>query len=80
MRHLPHDPSPVSDHLTPRERDVAGLIARGLSNKQAGELGITEQTVASHVEHILDKLGFATRTQIGIWAVGRNLPVSVATS
>jgi non-specific serine/threonine protein kinase len=49
---------------------VAALIARGLSSKQiARQLVITDRTVASHVEHILDKLSFASRTQIGIWAV-----------
>jgi DNA-binding NarL/FixJ family response regulator len=60
---------------------VAALIARGLSNKQiARQLVITDRTVASHVEHILDKLGFASRTQIGIWAVEHDLAVGVPNS
>jgi ATP/maltotriose-dependent transcriptional regulator MalT len=68
----------VANPLTRREREVAALIARGLSNKQiARQLVITDRTVASHVEHILDKLGFASRTQIGIWAVEHDLAVSV---
>jgi non-specific serine/threonine protein kinase len=62
-------PTPELDPLTPRERQVAALIAQGLSNRQIAEhLVITERTVASHVEHILDKLSFGTRTQIGVWA------------
>ena len=39
-----------------------------MSNLQiAKRLVITERTVASHVEHILDKLSFGSRTQIGVW-------------
>jgi predicted ATPase/DNA-binding CsgD family transcriptional regulator len=56
--------------LTPREREVALLLARGLTNRQiADHLVITERTVAAHVEHILAKLGFTSRTQVAIWAV-----------
>ena len=55
--------------LTTREREVATLVARGLTNRQiAAELVVTERTVAAHIEHILHKLGFASRTQIGVWA------------
>ena len=51
--------------LTPREREVAGLVAQGLSNRQiAARLVISQRTAESHVEHILAKLGLATRTQI----------------
>ena len=57
-----------------REQEVAGLIARGLTNRQIGEtLVITEGTAASHVVHILDKLGFGSRAQIAIWAAERGL-------
>jgi DNA-binding NarL/FixJ family response regulator len=60
--------------LTPREQEVAALLARGLSNRQIAErLVITDLTVAAHVEHILDKLSFASRTQIGVWAAERGL-------
>jgi predicted ATPase/DNA-binding NarL/FixJ family response regulator len=80
-RVVSHESGRDGDPLTPRERDVAALIAGGISNKQiARQLVITERTVASHVEHILDKLGFASRTQIGIWAVGHQLAVRVPTS
>jgi non-specific serine/threonine protein kinase len=66
-----------SDLLTPREREVATLIARGRSNRQIGEaLVITERTVAAHVEHILNKLAFSSRTQIGVWAAEHGLVAS----
>jgi DNA-binding NarL/FixJ family response regulator len=48
------------------------LVTRGLTNRQiAAELVVAERTVATHVEHILDKLGFTSRTQIGVWAAAR---------
>jgi non-specific serine/threonine protein kinase len=60
--------------LTPREREVAALIAQGFSNRQiAVRLVITVRTVAAHIEHILDKLSFTSRTQIGVWAVEHDL-------
>jgi predicted ATPase/DNA-binding CsgD family transcriptional regulator len=59
--------------LTRRERDVAVLVARGLSNGEiAGELVISPRTVETHVQHIMDKLGVGTRAQIAAWsAAGR---------
>jgi len=55
--------------LTPREREVAELVAQGLSNKQiATRLVLSQRTAESHVENILRKLGFTTRTQIATWA------------
>jgi predicted ATPase/DNA-binding CsgD family transcriptional regulator len=55
--------------LSPREREVAALLAHGLSNRQISEkLVITERTVAAHIEHILGKLSFASRHQVGAWA------------
>ena len=60
--------------LTPRERDVAALVARGLTNRQIAEaLVISERTAMKHVEHILDKLGFRSRVQVAGWAVERGL-------
>ena len=55
--------------LTPREQQVARLVARGLTNLQiAGELIVTERTVENHISHILSKLGMRTRTQVATWA------------
>jgi len=60
--------------LTPREQEVAVLIARGLTNRQiATALMITEGTVENHVQHILNKLGFHSRAQIAAWAVEQGL-------
>jgi len=60
--------------LSPREREVAALVAQGLTNRQIAErLVVTERTAAAHVEHILAKLGFSSRTQIGVWAAGQGL-------
>jgi DNA-binding NarL/FixJ family response regulator len=57
--------------LTRREHEIAGLVARGLTNRQIGAaLHISERTVESHVQHILAKLGLRTRTQIVTWRTG----------
>jgi predicted ATPase/DNA-binding CsgD family transcriptional regulator len=66
--------SPVTppSTLTPREQEIAALIARGLSNKGiADELVISSATVARHVTNILTKLGFASRAQVAAWWVNR---------
>ncbi|GAA1696378.1 response regulator transcription factor [Fodinicola feengrottensis] len=65
---------PDPEHLTPREREVLSLIARGLSNRLiARELALSEKTVKAHVSAILGKLGAADRTQAALWAV-RHFP------
>ena len=57
------------DPLSPREREVARLVADGLSNREiAARLVISERTAQNHVQHILDKLGFANRAQVAAWA------------
>src|SRR5207244_4315289 len=59
-----------SGPLSPREQEVAGLIAHGLTDRQIAErLVITEGTAGVHVGHILNKLGFHARTEIARWAV-----------
>jgi non-specific serine/threonine protein kinase len=70
-------PSPRSQAdggVTPREREVAALVAAGLTNRQIGaELVITERTVISHIEHIMAKLSLRSRAQIAAWAAERGL-------
>jgi non-specific serine/threonine protein kinase len=57
------------DELTPREREVARLLASGLSNRQIGEaLTIAEGTARIHAERILAKLGLRSRVQVAAWA------------
>ena len=54
--------------LTRREREVAALIARGMSNKDiASALVISQRTAEGHVEHILAKLNFTSRSQVAAW-------------
>ena len=64
------DPLPTSvaaSALAKREVEVAQLVAEGLSNKQIGvRLFISEATVASHIRHIMDKLGVNSRSQIAV--------------
>ena len=56
--------------LTQREREVAGLIAHGLTNRQIAEqLVISPRTTDRHVSNILDKLGLASRAAVAAWAV-----------
>jgi DNA-binding CsgD family transcriptional regulator/tetratricopeptide (TPR) repeat protein len=63
-------PAPRTSALTAREREVARLVSRGLTNKQiAAQLVIAEGTADRHVANILTKLDFATRAQIAAWVV-----------
>jgi DNA-binding CsgD family transcriptional regulator/HAMP domain-containing protein len=56
--------------LSPREREVAALLAQGLTNHQiAMRLTISDGTAKVHVEHILAKLGLETRGQVAAWAL-----------
>ncbi|HEY4929129.1 MAG TPA: response regulator transcription factor [Acidimicrobiales bacterium] len=60
---------PELDQLTPREREVLRLIARGYAYKEiARELGISTKTVESHVSAVLRKLQLANRYQLTNWA------------
>ncbi|MFF3373747.1 ATP-binding protein [Streptomyces sp. NPDC002680] len=67
----PAAPSP----LTRREREVAALVARGMTNRRiAAELVLSPRTVDSHVENILAKLGFGSRTRIAAWWTANQPP------
>lgn len=58
----PWPPSPPAEPLTPREREILGLMARGLANKEIGRsLRVTVQTVKNHVHNVLKKLGARRR-------------------
>ena len=58
--------------LTRREAEIAGLVARGLTNRQiAAAAHIGERTVETHVQHILDKLGLPSRTQVAAWVAAQ---------
>jgi DNA-binding CsgD family transcriptional regulator len=58
-----------SPGLSEREAEVARLVAKGLTNRQIAErLVISERTAENHVQHILGKLGFVTRSQIAAWS------------
>ena len=60
--------------LSTREREVAGLVARGSSNRDmARSLGLSERTIETHVQNVLTKLGFHSRTQIAAWAVAEGI-------
>lgn len=60
--------------LTRRERQVAGVVAQGLTNQEiADELVVSIKTVEAHVTRILSKLGFSSRAQIAAWAVDKGL-------
>ncbi|MFC9555190.1 ATP-binding protein [Rhodococcus sp. NPDC056960] len=59
--------------LTRRERQVADLVAQGLTNGAiADRLVISPRTAQGHVEHVLAKLGFTSRAQIAAWVVGQS--------
>src|SRR5262249_35006082 len=67
----PDDASPPGPRrtLTRREAEVAALVSRGLTNRDiAARLFLSVRTVEAHVDHILTKLGFRTRTQLATWA------------
>ena len=67
---LPRE-SLVEPSLTRREREVAHLVAQGLTNREiATRLFISERTAESHVEQIRGKLGFRSRVQIANWVAG----------
>jgi DNA-binding CsgD family transcriptional regulator/tetratricopeptide (TPR) repeat protein len=66
--------------LSPREREVAVLVAEGLSNAElARRLYISPKTAAVHVSNILGKLGMSSRAEVAAWAVRTGLAEDAAT-
>jgi DNA-binding CsgD family transcriptional regulator len=66
-----------SSLLTPRQKEVVALVARGLTNEQiAQELVISPATARAHVEHVLDRLDLHSRAQVAAWASAHE-PVSL---
>jgi non-specific serine/threonine protein kinase len=63
--------------LTAREREVAALVAQGRTNRQiAAKLVVTERTAETHVQNILNKLGFTSRARVAAWAVEQEVHTS----
>jgi DNA-binding NarL/FixJ family response regulator len=70
----PDEVDPELDQLTPREREVLRLIARGYLYKEiAARLGISPKTVEAHVGAVLRKLQLSSRHELSRWAVERRL-------
>jgi non-specific serine/threonine protein kinase len=60
--------------LTPRERQVAALVASGRTNRQIGRvLGISEKTAEVHLHHVMSKLDARSRAEVAAWAVTHHL-------
>lgn len=67
---LLHLTARTATRLTPRETDVAALVAEGLSNTDiARRLTLSVRTVENHVSHVLDKLGYTSRAAVAAWYV-----------
>jgi DNA-binding NarL/FixJ family response regulator len=67
LRRRTHTPS--HDVLTMREREIASLVAQGLTSRDiADRLVLSARTVESHVANAMAKLGFTTRSQLAAWA------------
>lgn len=68
------DQAAAGHPLSPRELEIALLIAKGLKSKEVGnKLDIERGTVDKHIEHIYNKLGVDSRAQIAIWLMKRGL-------
>jgi DNA-binding CsgD family transcriptional regulator len=66
--------------LTRREREVAALVARGMTNRQvAGQLFVAPRTIETHLEHIFAKLSVQTRAEVAAWAARQDTLEAPAT-
>ena len=75
-REVKHADRQLAGHgpLTNRERQIARLVVRGMSNSQiAAELVVSERTVDNHLQHIRDRLGMHSRAEIAVWSVQDDL-------
>lgn len=71
---IPSEDDPELDQLTPREKDVLRLIARGFAYKQvARKLTISIKTVETHVSSVLRKLQLSNRHELARWATKRRI-------
>jgi non-specific serine/threonine protein kinase len=67
-------PNPASSRLTGRELEVVRLVARGRSNKAiAHQLGISPRTVEGHLNHVFEKVGTTSRTELVHYALANRL-------
>jgi predicted ATPase/DNA-binding CsgD family transcriptional regulator len=65
---------PAQVSLTPREQQVAALVASGRTNRQIGRvLGISEKTAEVHLHHVMSKLDARSRAEVAAWAVTQHL-------
>ena len=65
--------------LSRREREVARLVAEGLTSREIGaKLFISERTAEGHVEQIRNKLGFRSRAQVAAWVAAQNAAPAIA--
>jgi DNA-binding NarL/FixJ family response regulator len=72
-------PAGMAVSLTPREREVVALVAKGMSNRDiAAALYLSERTARTHVSHLLGKLGLQSRIQLAIWAHDNGFPLASA--
>lgn len=68
------DPSATPQRLTNREEEILGLVATGMGNKEiAATLHISENTVKTHIRHILEKLNLSNRAEAAAYAVRNGL-------
>jgi predicted ATPase/DNA-binding CsgD family transcriptional regulator/DNA-binding XRE family transcriptional regulator len=72
--HVAHIGASKVDRITPREREIATLVARGYVTRDiAQQLVVSERTVDNHLQHILSKLHLHSRTQIAAWMIQQGM-------